>query len=108
MGYGARLNQIPKPVDGRFPIYVSTQPLWTNELPIPLHTGGITLPDKMYIARDQPYNPDPNAPIDWLRSQLGAHETFHIIQWTFIPNPIGSWLTSEELRWWMEATAQWA
>ncbi len=108
MGYGAHLNEIPKTVNERYPVYISTQPIWTNVLPFAQHTGGITFPDQMYIARDQPYFPDPNAPIDWLRSQLGAHELYHTIQWTYISNPIGTWLTSEELRWWMEATAEWA
>lgn len=108
MGYGAPLNEIPKPVNGRYPVYISTQPIWTNVLPFPVNAGGITFPDQMYIARDQPYNPDPNAPVDWLRSQLGAHEFYHTIQWTYVDNPPADWLTSTDLRWWMEATAQWA
>lgn len=86
---------------------VSTSPIWTNVLPMPVPAGGITFPDQMYIARDQPYSGDPNAPIDYLRTQVGAHELYHTVQYTYIGNPLVTWVLSEELRWWMEATAAW-
>jgi hypothetical protein len=108
MGYQPQLNVIPKTDNGRYPVYVSTSPIWTNVLPSPAYAGGITFPDQMYIARDQPYSGDPNAPIDWLRSQLGAHELYHTVQYTYIGYPLVTWVLSEELRWWMEATAEWA
>lgn len=108
MGYQPQLDTMPKIDHGRYPIHVSTSPIWTNVLPSPAPAGGITFPDQMYIARDQPYNGDPNAPIDWLRTQLGAHELYHTVQYTYMGYPLVTWALSEEVRWWMEATAEWA
>lgn len=74
--------------------------------------GGITLPQS-YIALDHQENPATLA-------ALAAHEFFHSLQWLYqdactvpIP-PLGvfelppHWILREDLRWWMEATAQWA
>lgn len=52
---------------------------------------------------------------------VAAHEYFHAIQWNYqqacpvantygrLPGPLSqAWYDNEDLRWWMEATAQWA
>jgi len=60
---------------------------------------------------DQHYSPDLGA--------LGAHEYFHAVQWSYqqtcmspMPSSIlqwpRAWFNNEDVRWWMEATADWA
>jgi hypothetical protein len=80
----------------------------------PLQIGrgspGITLPPGV-IFMDQHYSPDLGA--------LGAHEYFHAVQWSYqqtcmspMPSSIlqwpRAWFNNEDVRWWMEATADWA
>jgi hypothetical protein len=73
-------------------------------------TPGVTLPPGV-IFLDQNYTPTLQA--------LAAHEYFHFIQWSYQQSCMTSvpgytlqipsnWHFQEDLRWWMEATAQWA
>jgi len=108
MGYP--VNRIPLQ-NSRYPVYVSSDPIWTKELPFPIQAWAMAFPNVMYVSRGNQYNPA--QPTDRLRAIIGPHEFFHTIQWTYLPNPpiigqVGNWATSEELRWWMEATAVWA
>lgn len=115
MGYP--LNQMPREQSsGRYPIHISSNPIWTNELPVALPEGtwAISFPSTIYLARTNQYDPD--APIDRLSARVGAHEFFHTLQWRYVPNAClfggggqaCTWVTTEELRWWMEATAVWS
>jgi hypothetical protein len=110
MGYP--LNGIPLQ-DGRYTIFISSDPIWTD-MPLPFVNPvprlAIALPERIFFNRGNQYNP--SQPLDTLRV-TSAHEFFHAVQWTYVPNaPIsgqgGTWVTNQELRWWMEATAQWA
>jgi hypothetical protein len=105
------VTQVPKDSSsGRYHVYVSSDPIWTD---IPLIGGimpikaNITVPDHMFITRGTFYTASESVSIDWLRTQ-GAHELFHAVQWTFIPNAGVTWAFTEDLRWWMESTAVWA
>jgi uncharacterized repeat protein (TIGR01451 family) len=114
------VTSIPKDTDNnrRHRIYVSSGPIWTD---IPIVGGGyqfdmrgVTLPNRMFINHNVPYTTTQTVQIDPLRAETGAHELFHTVQWTYVPGvcPVGgqvcSWGTQSDLRWWMEATAQWA
>lgn len=114
MGYP--MTNIPRELSsGRHPVYISSGPIWPDLALVggfvSIPRGGISLPDHMFINSGTQYSV--TAPIDWLCARVGAHEFFHSVQWVYVPNaPIGgqpgTWATSEELRWWMEATAVWA
>lgn len=108
MGYP--VNQIPLQ-NGKYPVYVSSDPIWTA-IPFvdPVARPAIALPERIFFNRRNLYNPA--QPLDSLRV-TGAHEFFHTLQWTYVPNAWiggqgGTWVTNPQLRWWMEATAQWA
>jgi len=105
MGYP--VWQIPRESSSRrFPIYISSDPIWTGTPFVdPVTRDAIAFPERIFFSRRDSYNP--SQPIDSLRV-TGAHEFFHTLQWTYVPNALITWATSEELRWWMEATAQWA
>jgi hypothetical protein len=112
------VSQIPvESGTNRYPVYVSSRPIWAD-LPIgntPVNAPGITLPDHMFIANSDQYTTTQAITVDYLRT-TGAHEYFHALQWTYVPNTciggIGgqycTWSFSEELSWWMDATATWA
>jgi len=109
------VSQIPRDASNRYPVYISSAPIWFD-LPVigNIFQGvpGITLPDHMFIERTAIYSP--TMPIDSLRAELGAHEMFHTLQWTYVPSAcrtggqLCNWSTQSDLRWWMEATARWA
>ncbi|MBI5649414.1 MAG: hypothetical protein HZC40_03040 [Chloroflexi bacterium] len=109
------VSQIPRDASNRYPVYISSAPIWFD-LPvignISQGAPGITLPDHMFIERTAIYSP--TMPIDSLRAELGAHEMFHTLQWTYVPSAcrtggqLCNWGTQSDLRWWMEATARWA
>ncbi len=104
MGYP--VGRMPREsASGRHPVYISSDPIWTGMIIDPVNRPAIALPERMFIGRGNQYAPA--QPIDTLRV-LSAHEFFHTLQWTYVPNTLITWATSEELRWWMEATAQWA
>ena len=110
MGYP--VNRVPKdPSSDRYVVFITSSPIWTNNPFVGnIHSTGVTFPDEMYIPRTDQFNAD--NPIDFLRPQA-AHEFFHAAQWTYVPSaPIGgqggTWATTEDLRWWMEATATWS
>jgi hypothetical protein len=110
MGYS--VDRIPLQ-NGKYPIYISSDPIWTNEPPYISDAPGVTFPSAMYIRRSARYFTA--QPIDELRV-VGSHELFHTFQWSYVPNAcifgVGgqtcTWAFSPGLSWWMEATAIWA
>jgi len=88
---------------------VSLQVNGLNIPPVTIRASGIALPPGV-IFIDHHYGPDLSA--------LGAHEFFHAIQWSYqqaCMSPLSSvlqlpraWFNNEDVRWWMEATADWA
>jgi len=74
---------------------------------------GITFPEYILITNNANF-PTPQSIVE--RSALAAHEFFHAAQWRYQqacprldPLPFTrAWFFNEDLRWWMEATANWA
>jgi YD repeat-containing protein len=87
---------------------------------VPILTGepGISLPPGLiFIDSGIPGNPTKMANHE--ARSLGAHEFFHVVQWSYqqscmksIPSEVAqiplNWFLNEDLRWWMEASADWA
>lgn len=120
-GLQYRLNDLPAP----YQIYVvpirATIRYYGTPIYIPLSASAITLPSYMFMS---------NGFGDGL-AELAAHEFFHAVQWEYqqaciqtyvVPLPSQpplpqrfaniqmsrAWVDFEDVRWWMESTADWA
>lgn len=111
-GLHYKLSGLPSP----YQVYVVPMRVVTiSGITFPLPAGALTLPSNIFMPNG--FNVD--------LSSVAAHEFFHSIQWTYQPCwtmvpvsinmifigywafPTG-WPNNEDLRWWMESTAQWA
>lgn len=94
---------------------------------VPLHlipgSPGLSPPDAIFFDNNIPLSTGSigGDPPDLFVKALAAHEFFHSVQWMYFPsvcpkfpapeapwNLPSSWQLLEDVRWWMEASAQWA